>query len=65
MRRAERKLAVFFAYFQSSDHSGFAEDTEITFKNKVVPSDFTRRDICWIGLFKARDPLGLNNIDAN
>ena len=43
LRRDEHKQAGFFAHFQSSDHNGFLEDTEITFIDKTDPSDPTRR----------------------
>ena len=35
----EHKQAGFFAHFQSLDHNGFLEDSEITFIDKTDPSD--------------------------
>ena len=44
LRGGEHKQAGFFAHFQSLDHNGFLEDTEITFIDKTVPFDLTRRE---------------------
>ena len=44
LRGDEHKQAGFFAHFQSLDHNGFLEDTEITFIDKTDPSDPTRRN---------------------
>ena len=38
-RGDEHKQAGFFAHFQSLDHNGFLEDSEITFIDKTDPSD--------------------------
>ena len=51
-------------HFQSLDHNGFLEDTEITFIDKTDPSDPTRCEEFWIDTLKTHYPLGLNNIDA-
>ena len=64
LRGDEHKQAGFFAHFQSLDHNGFLEDTEITFIDKTDPFDPTRREDFWIDTPKTRYPLGLNNIDA-
>ena len=55
---------MLFAHFQSSDHDGLLDDTEITFIDKTNPSDPTRREEFWIDTLKNRYPLGLNNMDA-
>ena len=64
LRGDEHKQPGFFAHFQSLDHSGFLEDTEITFIDKRDPFDPTRREGFWIDTLKTRYPLRLNNIDA-
>ena len=63
-RGDEHKQAGFFAHFQSLDHNGFLEDTEITYTDKTDPSDPTRREEFCIDTLKIRYPLRLNNIDA-
>ena len=60
----EHKQAGFFAHFQSLDHNGFLEDTEITFIDKLDPSDPTKLEEFWIDTLKTHYPLGLNNVDA-
>ena len=60
----EHNQAGFFAYFQSLDHNGFPEDTEITFIDKTDPSDPTRCEEFWIHLLKTCYLLGLSNMDA-
>ena len=42
LRGDEHKQAGFFAHFQGLDHTGFVEDTEITFIDKTDPSGPTR-----------------------
>ena len=64
LRGDEHKQAGFFAHFQSLDHNGFLEDTEITFIDKTDPFDLTRCEEFWIDTLKTRYSVGLNNIDA-
>ena len=63
LRGDEHKQVGFFAHFQSLDHNGFLEDTEIIFIDKTDPSESIRREEFWIDTLKTRYPLGLN-IDA-
>ena len=64
LRRDEHKQAEFFAHFQSLNHNGFLENTEITLIDKTDPSDLTRHAEFWIDTLKTHYPLGLNNIDT-
>ena len=61
LREDEHKRTGFFSYFQSLDHNGCQEDTEITFIDKTDPSDPTRCEEFWIDTLKTRYPLGFNN----
>ena len=63
LRGEDHKQAGFFAHFQTADHSGFINDTEIRFIDKTDPSDPTRLEDFWIDTLKTRYPQGLNNID--
>ena len=63
LRGDEQKQAGFFAHFQSLDHNGFPEDTEITFIDKTDPFDPTRSEDFWIDTLKTHYLLGLSNID--
>ena len=65
MSRDEHKQAGFFAHFQSLDHHGFLEDTQIAFIDKTNLSDPTRHEELWIDTLKTCYPLGLNNIDMH
>ena len=64
MREDEHKQAGFFTHFQSLDHNGFLDDTEIIFIDKTDPSDPTTREEFWTDTLKTRYTLGLNKIDA-
>ena len=64
MRGNEHKQAEFFAHFQSLEHNGFLKDTEITFIDKIDPSNTTRREDFWTDTLKICYLLELNNIDA-
>ena len=64
MKEDKHKKAGFFAHFQSLDHNGFLEDTEITFIDKTDPSNRTRRENFWINTLKTRYPPWFNKIDA-
>ena len=57
------KQAVFFANFQTAGHSGFANDTEIRFIDKMDSPDTNRREHVWIDTFKTGYLQGFNNID--
>ena len=57
------KQAVFFANFQKAGHSGFGNDTEIRFIDKMDSPDTIRREHVWIDTFKTGYLQGLNNID--
>ena len=61
LRGEDHKQAGFFAHFQTADHSGFINDTEIRFIDKTDPYDPTRREDFWIDTLKYL--LGRNNID--
>ena len=64
LRGDEHKQAGFIAHFQSLDHNGFLEDTEITFIDQADSPDPTRREDFSIDTLKTRYPLGLSNINA-
>ena len=64
LRGDEHKQAGFFAHFQSLDHNGFLEDTEITCIDKTDPSDPTRHEEFWIDMLKTCCLPGRNTIDA-
>ena len=76
LRGDEQKQAGFFAHFQSLDHNGFLEDTQITFTDKTdaqitfidktdPKSDPTGHEEFWIDTLKTCYLLGLNNIDMH
>ena len=58
LRGEDHKQVGFFAHFQTTIHSGFINDTEIRFINKMDPSDSTRHKDFWI-LLKLAIPRGL------
>ena len=63
LRGEDHKQAGFFAQFQTGGHSGFTNDTEIRFIDKMDPSDPNRCEAFWIDTLKTCYPQGFNNTD--
>ena len=63
LRSEDHKQAGLFAHFQIGGHSGFINDTEVRFIDKMEPSDPTRHEDFWIDTLKFHYLQGLHNID--
>ena len=63
LRSEDHKQAGLFTHFQTAGHSGFINDTEVRFIDKMDPSDPTRHEDFWIDTLKFHYLQGLHDID--
>ena len=58
----DHKITDFLVFFQTTSYSGFINETEIRYIDKMDPSDLTRHENFWIDTLKTDHPKGIYNI---
>ena len=63
LKEEDLKQAGFFAHFQTAGYSGFVNDTEIRFIDKIDPSGPIRHEVVWTDTLNTRCLQGFTNND--